>query len=64
MSAPEIPQSCHTFCNDVMGRDDATTLAERIRNREISVTELTRAAIARAQAADPLIHGVALANYD
>lgn len=64
MSAPGIPQSCHVFCNDALGRDDATTLAEKIRSREISITELTRAAIARAQAAQPLIHGVALANYD
>lgn len=64
MTAPEPPQSCHVFCNDALGRDDATTLAERIRNRDISITELTRAAIARAQAAQPLIHGVAAANYE
>ncbi|WP_421846193.1 amidase [Marinobacter sp.] len=64
MSAPEIPQSCHVFCNDALGRDDATTLSEKIRRRELSITELTRAAIARAQAAQPLIHGVASANYD
>ncbi|PPI83856.1 amidase [Marinobacter maroccanus] len=64
MSAPEIPQSCHVFCNDALGRDDATTLAEKIRRRELSITELAGAAIARAQAAQPLIHGVASADYD
>ena len=64
MNAPEAPQSCHVFRNDAMGRDDATRLAERVRRREVSITELTRAAIARAQAAQPLIHGLASANYD
>ncbi|WP_373000023.1 amidase [Marinobacter sp.] len=64
MSAPETPQSCHVFSNDAMGRDDATALAEKIRNRDISITELTRAAIARARAAQPLIHGVAAESYD
>lgn len=64
MNAPETPQSCHVFSDDALGRDDATALAERIRCRDISITELTLAAIARAQAAQPLIHGVTSANYD
>ena len=64
MNAPETPQSCHVFSNDALGRDDATALAERIRCRDISITELTLAAIARAQVAQPLIHGVTSANYD
>lgn len=63
MNAPETPQSCHVFSNDALGRDDATALAERIRCRDISITEITRAAIARACAAQPLIHGVTSANY-
>ncbi|WP_449286513.1 amidase [Marinobacter sp. PE14] len=58
------PQSCHSFSNDAIGCDDATALAERVRRREISITELTQAAIARAQAVEPLIHGLASANYD
>ena len=45
MSAPEIPQSCHGFCNDAMGRDDATTLAERVRRREISITTVEETAL-------------------
>ncbi|TYC59151.1 amidase [Marinobacter sp. BW6] len=64
MAIPEAPQSCHVFRNDAMGRDDATALAEKIRRRDISITELTRAAIARARAAEPLIHGVASENYN
>ncbi|MDX1559010.1 MAG: amidase [Marinobacter sp.] len=64
MSAPETPQSCHVFCNDALGRDDATALAEKVRTREISITELTRAAVARAEASQPQIHGVAQADYD
>lgn len=64
MATPDTPQSCHVFSNDAMGRDDATALAEKIRRRELSITELTRAAIARARAAEPLIHGVASENYD
>ena len=63
MSVPEIPESCHVFSNDAMGRDDATTLADKIRRRELSITELTRAAIARAGAAELLVHGVASDNY-
>ena len=64
MSVPEIPESCHVFSNDAMGRDDATTLADKIRRRELSITELTRAAIARAGAAEPLVHGIASDNDD
>ncbi|PTB91564.1 amidase, partial [Marinobacter sp. B9-2] len=63
MSAPDIPESCHVFSNDAMGRDDATALADKIRRRELSITELTRAAIARAGAAELLVHGVASDNY-
>ncbi|AKV97552.1 amidase [Marinobacter sp. CP1] len=58
------PQSCHSFRNDAIGCDDATALAERVLRREISITELTQAAIARAQAVEPLLHGLASANYD
>ncbi|MBC7183156.1 MAG: amidase, partial [Marinobacter sp.] len=64
MNAPETPQPCHVFSDDALGRDDATALAERIRCRDISITEITRAAVARARAAQPLIHGVTSANYD
>ncbi len=64
MPASETIRSCHVFSNDAMGEEDATALANRIRSRDISITELTRAAVARARAAEPLIHGVVSENYE
>lgn len=39
----------HTFQDDAMGTDDAVALSERLRRGEVSVAELTEAAIARAE---------------
>lgn len=64
MSASDSPQTASTFTDDALGHDDATGLAERIRSREVSVTELTRAAIDRCRKAEPLVHGVIAERYD
>ena len=64
MTASVTHEFCHSFCNDALGSDDATALAERIRLKELSVTELTHAAIARAQAVHSRLHGMASADYD
>ncbi|WP_144822967.1 amidase [Marinobacter piscensis] len=64
MPASVSPQTVSTFTNDALGHDDATALAERIRSREVSVTELTRAAIDRCQKAEPLVHGIVAERYE
>ena len=43
----------HCFRNDAMADNDATALAERIRSGEVSVQEVTAAAIERARLAAP-----------
>lgn len=48
----------HCFRDDAMADDDATALAERIRSGDVSAGEVAMAAIERAQAATPVIHGV------
>lgn len=53
----------HTFTNDALGDDDATALAERIRSRDVSITEVTQASIERLQKAEPLVHGVVAERY-
>src|SRR5690554_2418090 len=60
----DAPHTAHTFTNDALGNDDATALAERIRNREVSVTEVTQAAIDRLHIAEPLVHGVIAERYE
>ncbi|MDN6320193.1 MAG: amidase [Marinobacter sp.] len=64
MSAPDSPQTANVFTNDALGNDDATALAERIRRKDVSVTELTQAAIDRLHKAEPLVHGVIAERYD
>ncbi len=48
----------HAFADDALGRDDATGVAERAARGEVSATELVEAALARAAAVDPLLHGL------
>jgi len=57
-------RSAHAFCDDVLGRHDATALAELIRRGEISTAEAIEAAIARAQAVEPSIGAVAAEDFD
>jgi len=56
--------SVHSYCDDALGTDDATALAERLRRREVSATELTRAAIARADRVQPRIHAIATPGFE
>ncbi len=53
----------HCFRNDAMADNDATALAERIRSGEVSVQEVTAAAIERARLAAPVINGVVAERY-
>lgn len=63
MSASDSPHTASAFTNDVLGNDDATALADRIRRKDISVTEVTLAAIERLNKVEPLVHGVVSERY-
>ncbi|TNE80430.1 MAG: amidase [Gammaproteobacteria bacterium] len=58
------PSPINTFTNDALGADDATALAERIRSRDVSVTEVTQAAIDRAHHLEPASNGIAFQAFD
>lgn len=58
------PTPFHCFRDDALGHDDATSLAARIRSGEVSTLEVTRAAIARAQIAQPILNGVVAEDYE
>ena len=64
MSAADSPQTANVFTNDALGNDDATALADRIRCKDVSVTELTQAAVDRLYKVEPLVHGVIAERYD
>ena len=53
-----------TFTNDVLGNMDATAIAQSIAKKEISVQEVTEAAIARAEKANPTLNATVLRLYD
>lgn len=57
-------QSLHAFTNDALGTADATGLAEQLKRGEVSATELTRAAIARARSVDSRIRGLATEDFE
>ena len=57
-------KSVHAFCNDALGDSDAVELAARIRNGNVSAGEVAEAAIARAEAVEPLISAIELACKD
>jgi amidase len=50
----------HAFCGDVLGTDDAVSLAQKLRGDEISSDELSKAALARAKLINPSICAI---NY-
>ncbi|MEP1214407.1 MAG: amidase [Marinobacter sp.] len=58
MTAQQFPPSMHTFCDDLLGKHDATGLAALIRRGEVSADEVLQATLARARKAEPCIHGL------
>lgn len=54
----------HAFGDDALGRHDATALAEMIRRREVSATELLEAAITRCTEVDPLLGALVSTDHD
>ncbi|WP_404369128.1 amidase [Marinobacter sp.] len=60
---PTRHSGIHAFTDDALGSHDATALAELIRKGELSVREVTRAAITRAQKMEPALCGIATDNF-
>jgi amidase len=57
-------QHVHAFGDDALGDFDAVALAERIRSGEVSPAELVEAAIARTEAVNPVLNGLAYEAFD
>src|ERR1700758_2442521 len=49
----------HAFRDDALGEDDAVRLVERIRSGDVSASELIEAAVARTEAVNPALNGLA-----
>ncbi|TBW57954.1 amidase [Marinobacter halodurans] len=64
MTAQERPTPIHAFTDDALGKHDATALAALIRRGDISAREAVNAAIQRAQAVEPQLHGIATPDYE
>ena len=58
------PAPVHAYRNDALGDHDAVALARLIRQGDVSVHEVTEAAIARAEAVDPALNALALRTFD
>lgn len=64
MTAPESPNPLHAFRDDALGNHDATALADLIRRGELSVQEVTEAAIARAQTVNPALNALVVDDFE
>lgn len=63
-STPRKDSAVHAFRDDALGDLDATGIAERIASKEVSVREVTEAAIARAESVEPSLCGLAFPDFD
>ncbi|MBK7148110.1 MAG: hypothetical protein IPH78_04620 [Bacteroidetes bacterium] len=52
------------FTNDALGNMDAVATAEAIAKKEVTVQEVTEAAIARAEKANSDLNAIAIKTYD
>jgi amidase len=55
---------CHAFGDDALGDLDAVGLVEKLRAGEVSPHELVEAAIARTEAVNPALNGLAFEAFD
>jgi amidase len=55
---------CHAFGDDALGDHDAVGLVEKLRAGEVAPRELVEAAIARTEAVNPKLNGLAFEAYD
>ncbi|WP_070380050.1 amidase [Rhodococcus sp. WMMA185] len=54
----------HAFRDDALGDLDATGVAQRIADGDVSIREVTEAAIARAESVESALNGLACADFD
>jgi amidase len=54
----------NSMTNDAMGDCDATSLAKRIADKEVSTLEVTEAAIARAELVNPKLNAIVTESFD
>lgn len=57
-------QHVHAFGDDALGDSDTVGLVERLRSAEVSAAELVEAAIARTEAVNPQLNGLAYRAFD
>lgn len=57
-------QNYHAFSNDALGYDDATGVAERIRNKEISASEALEAALSRVDKVEAVLNGIQTPDFE
>jgi amidase len=55
---------CHAFGDDALGDLDGVGLVEKLRAGEVSPRELVEAAIARTEAVNPALNGLAFEAFD
>jgi amidase len=55
---------CHAFGDDALGDLDAVGLVDALRSGDVSAAELVDAAIARTEAVNPALNGLAFEAYD
>lgn len=58
------PTRVHAFGDDALGYDDAVALADRVRRREVSSSELLEAAITRCGAVNPALGALSHTTFD
>ena len=59
-----MPSSFHVFQDDALGTSAAMDLTQRLRRREVSLSEVTEAAIERAKKADEALHTHTHSQYE
>ena len=62
--SPSLSDRCHAFGDDALADHDAVDLAALLRAREVSVTEVVEAAVARAEKVQPTLRPVQHTAYD
>lgn len=53
----------HAFTDDCLARHDAVSISKLLRNKEISIDEVVRASIHRAQLVNPFINAIASESF-
>ena len=54
----------NSMTNDAMGNCDATALAKRVADKEVSTAEVVDAAITRAELVNPKLNAIASESFD